>query len=102
MQQVVTASARKPAAAHKGVRRMEIEPADNGFVAMTHHHPTSKDDPFPEPERKVFMDSEDLGAHVNDTFGGGKKPKSKEKDAAAPAKSVKTQPAQGKEKPKAA
>jgi len=101
MQAIVTARASKPAAPKHNVRRMEIEPADNGFIAHTHLHPTSKDDPYPEPERKLFLDPEDLGAHVAQTMGGGKKSKSKEKDAAKPKGSVETQPKQGKEKPKA-
>lgn len=60
------------------IRRMEIEPADNGFTVTTHHEPNSSDlkkgtYPFGEPEKTVHPDANSVAEHVRKKLGGTSK-----------------------------
>ena len=73
----------KKASKH-GIRRMEIEPSDNGgFMVHTHFQQQDKEPySYKEPDKAVFQDVEGLHGHLDKHFG-------KSKEGVKPAKPLK-------------
>jgi hypothetical protein len=69
---MTTVSARKGSAKKGKIRRMTIEPAQNGFTTQTHYEPPADAkgmEQFPEPETNVHESAEAMHEHVGKTFG---------------------------------
>ncbi len=78
-QPMVTATASKKPAMKHNFRRIEIEPADNGYTMM-HHAPMGegKDYMYSEPTKTVFNTGEEMMAHLGECLGCGKAPGNKD------------------------
>lgn len=69
---MTTVSARKGAGKKGKIKRMTIEPAQNGFTTQTHYEPPADAkgmEQFPEPETNVHESAEAMHQHVGNTFG---------------------------------
>ena len=74
--QMVTASGRKASAKKHKIRKMEIEPAANGFSVTHHFHapdaPEGKAGMYmeaPPSEQHVFGSADEMACHVGQCFG---------------------------------
>lgn len=62
------------------IRCIRIEPAENGFTAITEYEPKPRSgrkndiccSPWPEPDKSVFTSLAELNAHISKSFGGAK------------------------------
>lgn len=67
---MVTASAKKRSGPKGMFRRIEIEPADNGFTVMAHAAPDESEKyMYSEPTKMVFGDADAAHEHIGTMMG---------------------------------